>query len=140
MSMAGGKRKKRTVSGERPDLCSSISAASNAIWARPSRTPVSMTRNFGDSAERLPNTLNVLFPGVRGGDLLEAVPRICASTGSACHAGDPKPSGVLLALGLAPEQALGAVRLSLGRTTSEGEVSEAAALLAKAWGQMSAKA
>jgi cysteine desulfurase len=87
----------------------------------------------GHSVERLPNTLNVLFPGVRGSDLLEAVPGICASTGSACHAGDPKPSSVLLALGLPPEEALGAVRLSLGRTTLGEEILTTAALLAEAW-------
>ncbi|RAI26648.1 cysteine desulfurase NifS, partial [Rhodoplanes elegans] len=67
----------------------------------------------GDPEQRLPNTLNVLFPDVSGRLLLEACPGVLASTGSACHAGSEAPSAVLLALGLAPEAALGAVRLSL---------------------------
>ncbi len=91
----------------------------------------------GHPTERLPNTLNVLFPGVLGGELLDAVPNVWASTGSACHAGDPTPSSVLLALGFPAGQALGAVRLSLGRTTTEADVSTAARSLGEAWSRLS---
>jgi cysteine desulfurase len=69
----------------------------------------------GHPSERLPNTLNVSFPGVDGAALLAATPEIAASTGSACHAGRTEPSDILLAMGISPERALGAVRLSLGR-------------------------
>nr|PZN42696.1 MAG: cysteine desulfurase NifS [Bacillota bacterium] len=96
------------------------------------RDRVEGLRLNGHPEERLPNTLNVSFPGVAGYDLLAAVPAVAASTGSACHAGVPAPSPVLKAMGLPDEVALGAVRLSLGRWTTEEEVDRAAALLAEA--------
>jgi len=87
----------------------------------------------GPREERLPNTLNLSFPGVVGNELLEATPEIAASTGSACHAGKHEPSSVLLAMGRSPQVALGAVRLSLGRGTTDREVDRAAKALTAAW-------
>ena len=85
----------------------------------------------GARAERLPNTVNGRFPGVRGSAVLARCPGVAATTGSACHAGEESPSRVLLAMGLTAEDALGAIRLSLGRGTSEADVDRAAeALLA----------
>jgi cysteine desulfurase len=86
----------------------------------------------GHATQRLPNTLNVSIDGVIGQQLLAAIPELAASTGSACHAADPEPSGVLLAMGLPRERALGAVRLTLGRWTTQTEVDSAASLLAAA--------
>lgn len=83
-------------------------------------------------AQTLPNTLNVLFPDAVGNDLLAATPAIAASTGSACHAGDSKPSAIVLALGIPAQEALGAVRLTLGRGTTEAEIDTAVAALATA--------
>jgi cysteine desulfurase len=88
----------------------------------------------GHPTERLPNTLNVSFPGVDGEALLAATPEIAASTGSACHAGRTDPSAVLLAMGLDAGRALGAVRLSLGRWSTVEEVDRAADALARSWG------
>jgi cysteine desulfurase len=82
---------------------------------------------------RLPNTLNVLFPRVSGRKVLEACPRVLASTGSACHADSEEPSAILTALGIPRDKALGAVRLSLGRATSAADVDAAATSLAAAW-------
>lgn len=87
----------------------------------------------GHPAERLPNTLNVLFPGVSGRQLLAACPGVLASNGSACHADSEEPSAILLALGIAREAALGTVRLSLGRHTTPNDIDTAATLLAAAW-------
>jgi cysteine desulfurase len=87
----------------------------------------------GHPEERLPNTLNVRFPGVSGNAVLEHAPEIAASTGSACHAGAESASGVLLAMGIEPSDALGSVRLSVGATTTESEVDRAAAALVRAW-------
>lgn len=87
----------------------------------------------GHPQERLPNTINVSFPGVDGEALLVAAPEVAASTGSACHAGRTEPSAVLLAMGLSPERALGAVRLSLGKFTTAEEVERAASALVRAW-------
>jgi len=85
----------------------------------------------GHPEHRLPNTLNLSFPGTTGDDLLARTPEIAASTGSACHSGHTEPSAVLTAMGLPPRRALGAVRLSLGRGTTEAEVDRALSLLAE---------
>ncbi|MGC9195933.1 MAG: cysteine desulfurase family protein [Syntrophobacteraceae bacterium] len=85
----------------------------------------------GHPVERLPNTLNVSFAGVLGARLLEAIPEIAASTGSACHEGSGELSGVLKAMGTSPERGFGAVRLSLGRTTTAEEIELAAQLLVR---------
>ncbi|MGB3866614.1 MAG: cysteine desulfurase family protein [Xanthobacteraceae bacterium] len=87
----------------------------------------------GHPDARLPNTLNVLFPGVSGRALLDACPQVMASTGSACHADREDASAILRAMGIAEHKALGAVRLSLGFTTTPADVAEAAAALAGAW-------
>jgi cysteine desulfurase len=86
----------------------------------------------GHPTERLPNTLNVSIDGVSGQQVLAATPQLAASTGAACHAADPEPSGVLLAMGLPRQRALGALRLTLGRWTTQAEVDSAARLLATA--------
>jgi cysteine desulfurase len=72
----------------------------------------------GAGAERLPNTANVNFVGRLGGEVLGQLEGIAASTGSACHAGSPELSPVLAAMGVPPNEGLGAIRFSLGRTTS----------------------
>ncbi|MHB1563119.1 MAG: cysteine desulfurase family protein [Leptospirillum sp.] len=87
----------------------------------------------GPSDDRLPNTLNLSFPKVKGWDLLSAVPGIAASTGSACHGGIHEASPVLLAMHRDENLAMGAVRLSLGRFTSEEEIDLASSLLISAW-------
>ncbi len=79
----------------------------------------------GHPTERLPNTLNVSIDGVSGEEILAATPEIAASTGSACHEGNTEPSSVLLAMGLSRERALGALRLTLGRWSSEGDIERA---------------
>ena len=87
----------------------------------------------GHETECLPNTLNVSFPGVTGWRLLETATAVAASTGSACHAGQHAVSGVLGAMGLSGERAAGAVRLSLGRFSTESEIDGAADALIAAW-------
>jgi cysteine desulfurase len=64
---------------------------------------------------------------------------VLASNGSACHADSEDPSAILTALGLPRDQALGAVRLSLGRHTTESEITVAAAALVTAWQLLSAE-
>src|SRR5580698_10764049 len=86
----------------------------------------------GDPKRRLPNTLNVLFPNASGRKILEKCRHVMASTGSACHADSEEPSAILTALGIARDNALGAVRLSLGRGTTKEDVADAAADLAAA--------
>ncbi len=91
---------------------------------------------IGEAAQRLPNTRNVLFPRVSGRLLLENCPGVSASTGSACHADREEASAILLAMGLDPKLALGAVRLSVGRRTTMADADAAAAHLVAAWRSM----
>ena len=88
------------------------------------------------SAHRLPNTLCVLIPGI---DSRVLVPRLDlagleVSAGSACSSGSIEPSPTLLALGHDEEEARAALRLSLGRSTTQDEVRSAAKLLGKTCG------
>lgn len=84
----------------------------------------------GHPVERLPNTLNMSFPGVNAGALLAAIrDQVACSTGSACHAGHASPSGVLLAMGRDEGLASAALRLSLGWGTTMDEVRTAAAAI-----------
>ncbi len=83
----------------------------------------------GHPENRLPNTLNLSFPGMIGEEILSEIPELCASTGAACHDRSLKLSDVLEAMGVKEEVGMSAIRLSLGRPTTEGEVDEAADLL-----------
>ncbi len=83
----------------------------------------------GHPRNRLPNTLNVAFVGTQGQQILNQVPEIAASTGSACHAGGVELSPVLKAMGVTEQVGMGAVRFSVGRYTTENEISRALDLL-----------
>jgi cysteine desulfurase len=83
----------------------------------------------GHPTDRLPNTLNISIDGVLGEEVLAATPEIASSTGSACHGGKTDPSPVLTAMGVSRERALGTLRLSLGRWSTEEEVQRAVDLL-----------
>lgn len=87
----------------------------------------------GDPAHRLPHTLNVSFPGIFGGDLLAHTPEVAATTGAACHSGVNEPSLTMQAIGAPQDVGLGAVRLSLGRRTTEDEIDRAASALVSAY-------
>jgi cysteine desulfurase len=78
---------------------------------------------------RLPNTLNVNFVGYVGADFLHHLPEIAASTGSACHEGQVSQSPVLCAMRVPPEFGKGAVRLTVGRFTTDDEIERAADVL-----------
>jgi cysteine desulfurase len=75
--------------------------------------------------ERLPGNLNLRFVGVDAEALIANCPQVAFSAGSACSAGAPEPSHVLLALGLTDEEAEESVRFSLGRPTTSDEVDAA---------------
>ncbi len=88
----------------------------------------------GHLTKRLPNTLNLSFPGIQGSLLLDRLKNdIEASTGSACHAGTHTPSSVLKAMGLSDAEALSAVRLSLGKNTSEQQIKKAVKAIVKTY-------
>jgi cysteine desulfurase len=76
----------------------------------------------GHPARRLPNTLNVSFVGRIGAEILALLDGVAASTGSACHSGRIELSPVLEAMGVTSEVGMGAIRFSLGRTTTRHEI------------------
>ncbi len=82
----------------------------------------------------LPNTLNISFLGHVGPELLRKIPEVAASTGSACHEGNVSISPVLKAIQVPPEQAQGAIRLTVGRFTTHEEIDRAVGLFLKALG------
>lgn len=93
---------------------------------------VGLVQVNGHPEQRLPNTLHICVPGVVGDEVLAQASGVAASTGSACHAGLTEPSPVLLAMGLEPTLAMGALRLSLGRWTSADEIDGAVESLSAA--------
>lgn len=117
-------------------LAARLSSLTARLWDALARGVPGIALN-GHPVERLPNTLNVRFPGVRGGALLAAAPEIAASTGAACHAGGEAASVAITAMGVPAEAALGSVRLSCGRGTTEADVDLAAAALVRAWRELS---
>jgi len=78
----------------------------------------------GARGPRVPNTANLTFPFIEGEAMVIALDLkgIACSTGAACSSGAVEPSHVLLALGLAPEDARATLRLSLGHQTTEEEI------------------
>ncbi|MEE9583076.1 MAG: aminotransferase class V-fold PLP-dependent enzyme, partial [Dehalococcoidales bacterium] len=88
-----------------------------------------MVRLNGHPRRRLPNTLNISIRGIEGEELLSQIPEVAASTGAACHAGSTDPSTVLLEIGLSRGWALGALRLTLGRWSTQEEIDTAGELI-----------
>ncbi|MBI5507457.1 MAG: cysteine desulfurase [Deltaproteobacteria bacterium] len=115
-----------------------LTTLTEELWTLLARELPGIRRN-GQPHARLPNTLNVSFDGVRGSALLAAAPEIAASTGAACHDGGERPSPVLLAMGVPEASAWGAVRLSLGRSTTTDDVRRAALALSRAYREVKAR-
>jgi cysteine desulfurase len=88
----------------------------------------------GGSAPRLPNTVNVSFPGARSDHMLLALDArgIAASAGAACASGGVEPSPVLSAMGVPRELAICALRFSLGRSNRADDVAAAVTRIADA--------
>ena len=117
------------------DLAADLSGMER-VRALRDRFWIALQDRFGNSValnghpkQRLPNTLNVSFVGRLGADILAQLDGVAASTGSACHAGRVELSPVLEAMGVAPEVGMGAIRFSLGRTTTEEEIDAVTARL-----------
>ncbi|NWG31687.1 MAG: cysteine desulfurase [Rhodocyclaceae bacterium] len=79
---------------------------------------------FAAGAERLPNTVYFSLPGLDGETLVARLDRagFAVASGAACSSANPEPSHVLLAMGISPGIARGAVRVSLGRQNTADDV------------------
>jgi cysteine desulfurase NifS/selenium donor protein len=87
----------------------------------------------GHSDLVLPNTLNISFPGIEADSLLGAMGgEVAASAGAACHTDDIEVSSVLKAMDVPIDFAMGTLRLSVGRSTSEQDIDMAIDHITKA--------
>ena len=86
-----------------------------------------------DPSLRLPNNLNVTVPGIQGETLLLSldVLGVAASAGSACTTGNTEPSHVLRAMGLSDDACRSALRFTVGRSNTEGQIDDAIDALAE---------
>jgi cysteine desulfurase len=106
----------------------------DAIDAVLAAVPDAVLRGDPDPAGRLPGNAHFTFPGCEGDSLLYLLDArgVECSTGSACQAGVPQPSHVLLAMGVPPAEARGALRLSFGHTSTAADVDALAAAIGPA--------
>ena len=109
-----------------------VAALRDDLWQRLAAAVPGVMLN-GHRTLRLPNTLNVRFPRVSGNTILQGAPEIAASTGSACHAGGESASAVILAMGVAADDAIGSIRLTLGRGTTAADIEVTADALGRSW-------
>jgi cysteine desulfurase len=86
----------------------------------------------GSLAARIPGNLNITFPAVPAAELMQRVPDLCVSTGSACSSATIEPSYVLRAMGLSDDAANRTLRIGIGRFTSPADVDYTVAALAAA--------
>jgi len=110
----------------RDQLAAGIAKLTDAVVRGPA-----LAQQNSEDLTRLPANLHVTFPGCEGDSLLYLLDSqgVQVSTGSACQAGVPQPSHVLLAMGLAENVARGALRFSLGHTSTEADVDAVLAAL-----------
>jgi cysteine desulfurase len=147
----GGGQQRQVRSGTQ-DVAAAVSfavAASAAVAALPAEgarlaalrdrvvagvraaVPDAVPHGDPDPAGRLPGNAHFTFPGCEGDSLLFLldVAGVSVSTGSACQAGIPEPSHVLRAMGHSEREARGALRITLGRTSTDADVDEFLAAL-----------
>lgn len=121
-----------TVGRDLAQAAARLTELRDLLWERLASGVRGLALN-GHPALRLPNTLSVRFPRASGQVVLEGAPEVAASTGSACHAGQESASPVILTMGIPADAALGTVRLTLGRSTTDSDVERAAAALIRSW-------
>jgi tRNA (5-methylaminomethyl-2-thiouridylate)-methyltransferase len=119
----------RAVVAEREETATRVARMRDRLEERLLEIPGA--RVHGDRARRTPGTSNVAFAGAPGQLVAIALDLegVCVATGAACTSGSLAPSAVVLALGLGAREAGEALRLTLGRDTTEAELDRVAALM-----------
>ena len=113
------------AAADRPQVAPRLAGLRDDLVAAVRRAvPDAVPRGDLDPAGRLPGNAHFTFPGCEGDSLLYLLDArgVECSTGSACQAGVPQPSHVLLAMGVSEREARGALRFSLGRTSTAAEI------------------
>ncbi|MFW6039272.1 MAG: cysteine desulfurase family protein, partial [bacterium] len=114
----------RLATEERADEASRVGALRDSlVGALQSR--VDGVEENGDPARRLPNTANMRFIGADAEAIMANMETVAVSAGSACSSGSIEPSEVLLAMGISREAAFEAIRFSIGRFTTESDITTA---------------
>jgi cysteine desulfurase len=121
----------RLAQAEMADEAKRLGALRDSLLER-LRTAVPDIVVNGSRDARIAGNLNVTLPDVTAAELMERVPDLCVSTGSACSSASIEPSYVLRALGLSDEAASRTLRFGIGRFTSPADIDYAAAALAAA--------
>ena len=101
-------------------------------------TEIPDSKLTGHPDQRLPNNASFVFHNIDGNELLMRLDLegVAASSGSACKTGNPEPSEVITALGFDRSWALGSLRLTVGRGTTEEEIERAAEVVKRVLGKM----
>ena len=134
-AIAGFARAVELAVKHQPDHAVRVAALRDELVERiQSQVPDARVNGDPDTGleHRLPGNAHLTFPGCEGDSLLMLLDArgIACSTGSACSAGVPQPSHVLLAMGRDEEQARSSLRFSLGHTSTESDVDALAAAIA----------
>jgi len=103
------------------------------------RAAFSNVRFNGHPEKRLPNTTNVSFYGLEANTILAELDQVAASAGAACHADQVDVSPVIAAMGIPVEYAMGTIRLSVGRNTTQEEIDFALEELKRVIGNLQAQ-
>jgi cysteine desulfurase len=113
----------------------SAATVRNALWQALKREIPDLILNGPplERAVRLDGNLNCSFPYVEGQSIMQTIPELCASSGSACTSATPHPSHVLTGIGLTEDQARCSLRFGLGRFNTMQEVETAVKLLSSAY-------
>ncbi|QDZ14065.1 cysteine desulfurase family protein [Humibacter ginsenosidimutans] len=113
-------------------------AVPSAVLSGPEPVPAER-RTAGEADARLASNAHFTFPGCEGDSLLFLLDAagVEVSTGSACQAGIPEPSHVLRAMGRGEDEARGALRITMGRTSTDDDVDAFLAALPDAYAQAS---
>ncbi len=116
---------------EREADAAHVTGLRDRLW-RALQNGIPDVRLNGHPTQRLPNNLNVTFPGVESDALLANLPGLALSSGSACASGAAHGSPVLAALGVSDADARATLRFGLSRFTTEDEIDRAADALTQA--------
>jgi cysteine desulfurase len=116
----------RLAEGERLTSRERLRQLSNRLIEGVAERMADSVLNGAQEAFRIPEIANFSFPRVEGEPILLGLDfkGIAASSGSACSSASLEPSHVLLAMGVNPEMAVGSVRISLGRDTTEPDIDD----------------
>ncbi len=111
-------------------VISTLRDKNQLLWEELKTLGSSVVLNGPDILDRHPANLNVSFLGFDSADIIAVVqPKLAISSGSACTTGYPEPSHVLQNMGLSNDRISSAIRISLGRQTSEDDIHSAVQIL-----------